>query len=123
MHVGEVQLADHGAADAHGVVAGADGEARGVLLHDKGSHALGAQLAVGQSVDGEVIRQRAVGDEALAAVDDVIISLCNGFRAGGSSIGAGTGLGQSEGTDSTGSSFWKIFLLSMLMCGKEHIRI
>ena len=88
MHVGEVQLADHGAADAHGVVAGADGEARGVLLHDKGSHALGAQLVVGQSVDGEVIRQRAVGDEALA--------LSKGQHA--ADVGAGGVLGQAERT-------------------------
>jgi len=98
MHVGEVQLTDHGAADAHGVVAGADGEARSVLLDNKGSHALGAQLVVGQSVDGEVIRQRAVGDEALAAVDDVFIALALGKGQHAADVGAGGVLGQTERT-------------------------
>ena len=53
---------------------------------------------VGQSVDGEVIRQRAVGDEALAAVDDVFIALALGKGQHAADVGAGGVLGQAEGT-------------------------
>ncbi len=101
MDVVEVELADHGGTDAHGVVAGADGEAGGVALHHEGGHALGAGLMVGQGIDGEVVRQRAVGDEALVAVDDELIAHPLGKGLQTADVGAGIGLGQAEGTEMT----------------------
>ena len=95
----KVQLADHSGADAHGVVACADGEAGGVALDNEGSHGLGAQLTVGQSVDCIVVGQGAVGDEALGAVDDplVAVALSEGQHAG--NVGACGVLGQAEGAE------------------------
>ena len=77
---------------------GTDGETRGVLFHHEGGHALGAQFVVGQSIDAEVVGQRAVGDEALAAVDDVLIPLALGKGEHAADVGTSGGLGQAEGT-------------------------
>ena len=93
-----MKLTDHGAADAHGVVAGADGKARGISLHHEGGDALGPQLVVGEGVDAEVVGQGAVGDKALAAVDDVLVSVPLGEGQHTADVGAGGGLSQTEGT-------------------------
>ncbi len=56
-----------------------------------------AGLLVGLRVDREPVGVAAVGDEALGAVDDVLVALADGGRAHAGDVGAGVGLGQAEG--------------------------
>ena len=70
-----------------------------VLLHDEGGDAVVALGLVGHGEDHEGVGHVAVGDEALGAVEDVVVALQHGqgLLAGG--VGAGVGLGQAEGAD------------------------
>ena len=56
---------------------------------------------VGQRVNAEIIGQGAVGDEALAAVDDELIPVPLGEGEHAAHVGAGGGLGQAEGAQVT----------------------
>ena len=55
-----------------------------------------AGVLVGLGVDRVVVRVAAVGDEALGAVDHVLVALLDGRRAHPRDVGAGVGLGQAE---------------------------
>ncbi len=56
-------------------------------------------LGIGHGEDHEGLGHSAVGDEALGAVEDVVVALQHGggLLAGG--VGTGVGLGQAEGAD------------------------
>ena len=56
-----------------------------------------AGVLVGLGVDRVVVGVAAVGDEALGAVDDVLVALLHGGGAHAGDVGAGVGLGQAEG--------------------------
>ena len=93
------QVAGGGAADAHLLLVLAGGEAGEALFHNEGGDAVVALGLVGHGKDHEGVSHVAVGDEALGAVEDVVVALQHrhGLLAGG--IGTGVGLGQAEGAD------------------------
>src|SRR5206468_3259589 len=69
----------------------------GVVLADQeGRDAAMAGVRVGLGVDGEEVGVAAVGDEALRAVEDVLVALLDGLRAHARDVGAGVGLGEAE---------------------------
>src|SRR5215218_7586135 len=67
-----------------------------VAIYDERGHAAVAGLLVGLGVDRVVVGVRAVGDEALRAVDDVLVTLLDGRRLHAGDVGAGVRLGQAE---------------------------
>ena len=72
-------------------------EAGRVGLDDEGAHALAtARIRIGQREDGQQVRHAAVGDEALAAVQDVVVPVANGSHAVRRDVAAGRRLGQGE---------------------------
>ena len=76
------------------------GEAGEALLNDEGGDAVVALGLVGHGEHHESIGHVAVGDEALAAVEDVVAVLVldsSGLLAG--SVGTGVGLSQTESAD------------------------
>jgi hypothetical protein len=68
----------------------------GVARDDEGRDAAVAGVLVGLRVDRVPVGVRAVGDEALGAVDDVLVALLDGGGAHARDVGAGVGLGQAE---------------------------
>ena len=72
---------------------------------------------VGQSDNHSVIALfvAQIADEALGAVDDIVIPVCHSGGLQGTGIGTCTGLGQSEGTQHTGHSSGEVFLLLCLV--------
>ena len=99
LHVVEDQLGGGGGADAHLVVVVAELEALPALLHDEGGDAPGADVGGGDGKDHVGVRLGGVGDEDLAAVEQVVVALVHGGGLGAAGVGAGVGLGQAEGAD------------------------
>ena len=58
-----------------------------------------ALALVGHGKDHEGIGHVAVGDEALGAVEDIVVALQHGHGLLAGGVGAGIGLSQAEGTD------------------------
>ncbi len=73
-----------------------DRDAVPLALDDERADALVARVLVGLRVDGVVVGVAAVGDEALRAVEDVLVTLLDGGRAHARDVGAGVRLGQAE---------------------------
>ena len=67
------------------------------LRDDEGGDAAVAGVLVGLGVDRVPVGVAAVGDEALRAVDHVLVALPDGGRAHARHVRAGVGLGQAEG--------------------------
>ena len=82
---------------AHLVLLLVDGDPGEVGVDDEGADPAVAGLGVGLGVDREVVGVGAVGDEALGAVDDVLVALLDGAGLHPGDVGAGVGLGQAEG--------------------------
>ena len=99
VHILQDHVGDLGGADAHLVLHLAHGEAGGALFHHEGGHALGAKSGVGQGVDHGEVGQRAVGVEALGAIDHPAAVLLDRHSLLTGGIGAGAVLGQAEGAD------------------------
>ena len=76
-----------------------DGKAGGVLLHDEDPGAPLGVLRIGNGEDQRRAADAAVGHEDLRAVDDIILAVPDGDRLHPARIGAGVGLGQTEGAD------------------------
>ncbi len=74
----------------------AAGDAGGLHVHDKGGNALVALGHVGLGVDDAVVGQRRAGDEALAAVEDVVVAVLHGGGDHAAGVRAGAGLGEAE---------------------------
>ena len=69
-------------------------------LHDeRGQAPMALGLRVRDREDHEEIRDRAVADEPLGPVDDVVLAVADGPGAGGRDIRARLGLGQGEGDE------------------------
>ena len=77
----------------------ARGEAGEALFHDESGDSVVAFGFVRHGEDHEGVRNVSVGDEALGAVEDIVVALQHGggLLAGG--VGSGVGLGEAEGTD------------------------
>src|SRR3989339_361709 len=76
-----------------------DGKTGGVLIHNENP---GAPLGILRIGNGEYQRcaaNAAIGHEDLRAVDDIVIAVPDGDRFYTARIGAGIGLGQTEGAD------------------------
>jgi hypothetical protein len=95
----EHQLGGVGGAVAHLLQLAGHLEAGGVPVDDEHADALAALAAVGVGGDEAVVADGAVGDEVLAAVEDVaaVLLLGAGREAGG--VGAGVRLGDRVGAD------------------------
>ena len=93
-HAVEGQLAGRGAGDAHLRLEPRDREARRVGLDDEGGDAGVARVRVGLREDGVEVRDAGVRDEALRAVEDVLVALAARRRAHRRAVGAGAGLGE-----------------------------
>ena len=94
------QVAGGAAADTHLLLVLTGGETGEALLNDEGGDAVVALGLVGHGEHHESIGHVAVGDEALAAIEDIVAVLVldsGGLLAG--SVGTGVGLGQTERTD------------------------
>ena len=87
------------AADAHLVLDAGDREARPVRLHQERRQAAAGlvRVRVGDREDDDVVRDAAVADEALRAVDDVLVAVADGPGADARRVGARVRLGQPEG--------------------------
>src|SRR5664279_3382416 len=79
------------------VQAGGHGYTGKVLLDDECRYAVGACLGRGLGVDQEDVCQRRIGDEHLAAVEDVVISLPHRGCLDADGVGARVRLGEREG--------------------------
>ena len=96
----ENEVAGGAAADTHLLLVLAGGEAGEGALDDESGNAVVALALVGHGEDDEGGGNVAVGNEALAAVEDVVAVLIldsDGLLAG--SVRAGAGLGQTERAD------------------------
>ena len=94
----EGQLGGRRAADAHLVLDARGGETGAVGLDDERAHPLPASGGrIGQREDGHDVRDRAVGDEPLRPVEDVLVTVARGPHPVRGHIRAGGGLGQGEG--------------------------
>ena len=96
----EDEVAGRAASDTHLLLVLTGGEAGEVLLNDEGGDAVVALALVGHGEHDESGGNVTVGDEALAAVEDVVAVLVldsGGLLAGG--VGTGAGLGQTERAD------------------------
>ena len=95
----EDQVAGGRTADTHLLLLLTNGEAGEGALHDEGGDAVVAGLGVGHGEDDHGAGHSAVGDEALGAVEHVVVTLqhSGGLLAG--SVGTGVGLGQTEGAN------------------------
>ena len=87
-----------GGAQAHLVLVLVDRD-RVVPGDDEGGDAAVAGVLVGLGIDRVPVGVAAVGDEALRAVDHVLVALPDGGRAHARDVGAGVGLGQAEGRE------------------------
>ena len=96
-------------------------EAGRVGLDDEGAHPLAtAGCGIGEGEDGQELRDRAVSDEPLAAVEDVVVTVAGGAHAVGRDVAAGSCLGQCERDQPfTGSQAWEVSVLLLLGAGKE----
>ena len=74
-------------------------EALPALFHDEGRDAPGADVRRGDGKNHIGVRLGGVGDEDLAAVEDVVIPLEDGGGLGAAGVGAGVGLGEAKGAD------------------------
>ena len=118
----EDQVAGRAAANAHLLLVLALREALIGFLHDESGDLLHGAAALigglaGDGDDDEGIRHVAVGDEALAAVEDVV--LAGLIQDGGGlltlGVGAGAGLGQAESADlAAGAQVRQILFLLLL---------
>ena len=95
------QVARRGAANAHLLFVLARREARERLLYDKGRNAPVALRLVGHGEYDERVGDVAVGDEALGAVQHVMVAFeyGEGLLSGG--VRAGVGFGEAERADFT----------------------
>ena len=80
--------------DAHLRLEPRDREARRVGLDDEGGDAAVARVRIGLREDGVEVRDAGVRDEALRAVEDVLVALAPRRRPHRGRVGAGAGLGQ-----------------------------
>ena len=77
---------------------------------------------IGAHDQHEQSREEAVGDESLAAVDDVVIALLHRARANALQIRTGAGLGHADGADElTGRQARQEALLLLLGAVIEHV--
>ena len=90
----ERQLAGRGPGDSHLRLEPRDREARRVTLDEEGRDAGVAGVWVGLREDGVEARDASVGDEALAAVEDVLVAVTDGGRPHRGGVRAGFRLGQ-----------------------------
>ena len=93
----------------------AAGEAGEAALHDERGDAVVARLGVGHSEHDEGVGHGTVGDEALRAVEHVVIAVehRDGLLTGG--VGTGVGLGQTERADlAAGQEIGEVLLLLLL---------
>ena len=74
----------------------AAGDAGGLHVHDEGGDALVALRHIGLGVDDAVVGQRCAGDEALAAVEDVVVAVLHGGGDHAAGIRAGARLREAE---------------------------
>src|SRR5262249_10332592 len=81
----------------HGFIAGPELHTRRIHVHDEaGNTAARALGAVGRDHELHEIGVAGAGDEALDAVDQVVIAVADGGRAHAAGVGAGVGLGLGE---------------------------
>src|SRR5690606_26766458 len=80
-------------------VDGTAGQAGGVGGHEEGGLAAVAGGGGGAGGEQHDIGPGAVGDEHLAAVDDVVVAVPTGAGGEVAGVGAGAGLGQPEAAD------------------------
>src|SRR5690606_9227955 len=94
----EDDVAGVGAALAHLAVRLAADQSWGVALDDEGADAA-SPLTAGARHHSEDARDRAVGDEALSTVENVVVAVTLGAGLERGGVGADVGLGQAEGAD------------------------
>src|SRR5215813_9861638 len=81
----------------HGFIAGPELHARRIHVHDEAGNAAARALgAVGRDHELHEIGVTGAGDEALDAVDQVVIAVVHGGGAHAAGVGAGVGLGLRE---------------------------
>ena len=99
LHVVEDQLRRGGGANTHLVIVVAELKALPALLHDESGDAPGADVRRGDGENHIGVRLRGVGNEDLAAVEEVVVPLIQrrGLRA--ASVRSGVGLRKAEGAD------------------------
>ena len=99
LHIVEDQLSGGGGANAHLVIVIAELETLPALLHDERGDAAGADVGSGDGEHHVGVGLGCVGDEDLAAVEEIVIALIysGGLRA--ACIGACVGLGEAESAD------------------------
>ena len=114
------QLRRLAAAESHFVLHLAHGKAGRTGLHDDGRHALQPFLWFGEGENDEYGGAAAAGDEALCAVEHILIcvGIIDGGSAGGGRVGAGVRLCQRKGRHlaALGQAGQIFFLL--LFCSK-----
>ena len=90
-------------------------EALPALFHNEGRDAPGADVGGGDGKHHVCIRLGGVGDEDLAAVEDVVVPLEDGGGLGAAGVRAGVDLGQAEGANLfTPGQGHQIFLFLLL---------
>ena len=97
------------------------GEAGRIGLDDEGAHALAAtRVRIGDGEDRDEVRDRAVGDEALRAVEDVVVAVAGGPHPHCRHVAAGRRLGQGErGEPLPGGEPRQVSVLLLLGPGKQ----
>ena len=93
----ERELAGRRAGDAHLRLQPRDGEAGRVRLDEEGGDARMARIRIGLREDGVEVGDAGVGDEALAAVEDVLVAVADRGRPHRGRVGAGAGLRERVG--------------------------
>ena len=119
-HLVKDHVSGVGATDAHLVLMLAHGHAGSVPFHDEQGDAVLALGGVCGAGHGIQVGYTAVGDEGLAAGDDILIAVLDSLGLAVAGIGAGLRLGDTHSPESTFSQALTPILLLLLRAGQQH---
>src|SRR5208337_112737 len=107
-------------ANAQLVISGPDREPRAALFNYEGAQALRSLTWVGLGTNHKHAGVTAIRDEALGAIEDVVVARPDRQGLDGCSVGTGPGLGQSESGKSALNYGIEIALLLLIRSGEQH---
>ena len=120
-HLVKDHVSGVGATDAHLVLMLAHGHAGSVPFHDEQGDAVLALGGVCGAGHGIQVGHTAVGDEGLAAGDDILIAVLDSLGLAVAGIGAGLRLGDTHSPESTFSQADETFLLKLNKIIQENL--
>ena len=97
-------------------------EARKVLLDNESADAACAHRCICERENRIDLRQHAIGDEALRAVEDIFVATAHRYRLHSCRVRTGTRLGQAKGRQPLTTCQWRYILALLLLITREQNR-